>query len=144
MASRKTTVDLNNALVRAARAHRTAAGSLLSAVGLHPGQEALLAALYESDGRTQADLAQTLGVEPPTVTKMLQRMEAGGLVERTGDPGDRRALRVHLTARGKRLRPRLDKALRQLDEQAFAGLSDRQQTQLAAMLTQVAENLTSD
>jgi DNA-binding MarR family transcriptional regulator len=141
MATRKTTADLNDALVRAARAHRTAAGSLLSGLGLHPGQDSLLAALYDEDGRTQADLAQALGVEPPTVTKMLQRMEAAGLVERAGDPNDRRALRVYLTARAKRLRPRLDKALRQLDRQASAGLSARQQSQLVAMLGQIADNL---
>lgn len=144
MASPKTTVDPSHALVRAARAHRTAAASPLAELGLHPGQDALLAALYDEDGRTQADLAQALGVEPPTVTKMLQRMEAGGLVERAGDERDRRALRVYLTARAKRLRPRLDKVRRQLDRQAFAGLSARQQGQLASMLGQVADNLERD
>ena len=77
--------DLNVKLMRVARAHRTMAASLLSQVGLHPGQEALLMELWDHDGRTQADLAESLGVEPPTVTKMLQRMENADLVDRRPD-----------------------------------------------------------
>ena len=53
--------------------------------------------LWDHDGRTQADLAESLGVEPTTVTKMLQRMEGSDLVDRRPDATDRRAIRVYLT-----------------------------------------------
>jgi MarR family transcriptional regulator, organic hydroperoxide resistance regulator len=136
-------VDINTALIRAARAHRSAAASLLSEVGLHPGQEALLMELWQEDGRTQAELAEALAVEPPTVPKMLQRMEAAGLVEREPDADDRRAQRVYLTARGKRLRQRVDRLWAQLASMSVAGLSDRQQATLRTMLSRVTENLAS-
>jgi DNA-binding MarR family transcriptional regulator len=132
---------VNQLLIRAARAQRGQAARLLAPHGLYPGQEALLQALWDRDGRTQADLAEELGVEPPTITKMLQRMEQADLVERTGDPEDRRALRVHLTARGKRLRPRVERALAELQSRTVAGLSAREQAQLRALLERVAANL---
>lgn len=129
--------------MRVARAHRTLAASLLSQVGLHPGQEALLMELWDHDGRTQADLAASLGVEPPTVTKMLQRMEQGGLVDRRPDPTDRRAIRVHLSAKGKRLKGKVDALWVELQERTVAGLSERQQATLRSLLTSLEANLTA-
>jgi MarR family transcriptional regulator, organic hydroperoxide resistance regulator len=133
--------DLNVKLMRVARAHRTLAASLLSQVGLHPGQEALLMELWDHDGRTQADLAESLGVEPPTVTKMLQRMEASDLVDRRPDATDRRAIRVYLTPKGRRLKGRVDKLWAELGSRAFEGLSDRQQSSLRSLLNAVEGNL---
>ncbi len=141
-ATRKNTkAEINTALVRAARAHRVAAAELLGEVGLHPGQEALLMELWQGDGQTQAELAESLAVEPPTITKMLQRMEAAGLVQRKPHPDDRRAQRVFLTARGKRLQQKVDRLWNQLATRAVSGLSDRQQATLRSMLHTVTENL---
>jgi DNA-binding MarR family transcriptional regulator len=133
--------DLNVKLMRVARAHRTQAASLLSEVGLHPGQEALLMELWDHDGRTQADLAESLGVEPPTVTKMLQRMENADLVDRRPDATDRRAIRVHLTTKGRRLRGRVEKLWSELEARTFRGLSDRQQSSLRSLLSTLERNL---
>jgi DNA-binding MarR family transcriptional regulator len=134
--------DLNVKLMRVARAHRTYAASLLSQVGLHPGQEALLMELWRQDGRTQANLADSLGVEPPTVTKMLQRMEAADLVSRRPDASDRRAIRVHLTPKGRRLRGRVEKLWAELEAETVAGLSDRQLATLRNLLNAMEANLT--
>jgi DNA-binding MarR family transcriptional regulator len=135
--------EINTALVRAARAHRVAAAQLLAEVGLHPGQEALLMELWQGDGRTQAELAEALAVEPPTITKMLQRMESAGLVQRRPHPEDRRAQLVFLTARGKRLQQKVDRLWAQLASRAVAGMSDRQQSTLRSMLGTVTENLSA-
>lgn len=98
--------------------------------------------LWREDGRTQADLATALAVEPPTITKMLQRMEAAGLVTRKPHPEDRRAQRVYVTARGKRLQQKVDRLWAQLATRAVAGLSERQQASLRSMLETVTDNLT--
>ena len=118
------------------------AASLLSEVGLHPGQEALLMELWDQDGRTQANLAAALGVEPPTVTKMLQRMENAGLVDRRPDKTDRRAIRVHLTPKGRRLKGKVDKLWVELQDRTVEGLSDRQQSSLRSLLNSLESNLT--
>jgi DNA-binding MarR family transcriptional regulator len=136
-------VDLNVKIMRVARAHRTLAASLLSQVGLHPGQEALLMELWDYDGRTQANLAEALGVEPPTVTKMLQRMENSGLVHRAPDETDRRAMRVYLTPKGRRLKGRVDKLWGELERRTMGDLSDRQRSSLRSLLNALEANLAS-
>ena len=135
--------DLNVKIMRVARAHRTLAASLLSQVGLHPGQEALLMELWDHDGRTQADLAVSLGVEPPTVTKMLQRMEHAELVDRRPDATDRRAIRVYLTPKGRRLKGKVDKLWAELEVRTVEGLSDRQMATLRSLLNALESNLAS-
>ena len=97
--------------------------------------------LWERDGRTQADLADSLGVEPPTVTKMLQRMESSDLVDRRPDPVDGRAIRVYLTPKGRRLKGKVDKLWAQLHARTVANLSDRQQASLVSLLGQLEKNL---
>ena len=49
------------------------------------------------------ELAATEQVRPPTMTRLVQALEADGLVRRESDPGDRRQVRVRATARGQRL-----------------------------------------
>jgi len=135
--------DLNLRLMRVARAHRSVAASLLSKVDLHPGQDALLMELWEEDGRTQVNLAAALGVEPPTVTKMLQRMEASKLIARRPDKVDRRANRVHLTPKGRRLKTKVDDIWAELEAHTVEGLSDRQQASLRSLLGTLETNLES-
>lgn len=47
------------------------------------------------------DLAAMMFIQQPTLTKIIDRMEAGGLVAREPDPADRRRVRVSLTSKGK-------------------------------------------
>jgi DNA-binding MarR family transcriptional regulator len=86
-----------------ARALRARHGELLAAHGLHPGQDALLLLVWDTPGLRQADLARRLDVEPPTVTRMVRRMERSGLLERRKDPDDARAVRIHPTQRSRLL-----------------------------------------
>lgn len=128
------------ALIRAARAHRALAGQLLGEVGLHPGQELLTFLL--ADGPQQPSvLAATLGVEAPTVTKMLQRMERNGLVERSADPSDGRVRLVALTAAGHVARRGAESLWSTLEAATTAGLDERRRAQLIELLAEVAESL---
>jgi DNA-binding MarR family transcriptional regulator len=134
-------LDIGLAFARIARAQRTKLAKSLAGIGLHPGQEQLLLALYEEDGMHQARLAEVLGIEAPTVTKMLQRLEAAGFVERTAHPSDGRALCVHLTPAGSALRRDVRRIWSTVNRQALKGLSDRQQSTLRTTLASIAENL---
>lgn len=128
------------ALIRAARAHRALAGQLLGEVGLHPGQELLTFLL--ADGPQQPSvLAATLGVEAPTVTKMLQRMERNGLVERSADPSDGRVRLVSLTAAGHAARQAAQSMWGTLEAATIAGLDERRLDELVELLGEVASSL---
>jgi DNA-binding MarR family transcriptional regulator len=135
------TEDVPNLLARAARAQRTLSASMLAPLGLHPGQDALLRCLWAADGQTQSDLVEQLGVEAPTVTKMVHRLEAGGFVKRRPHPTDRRATQVWLTASGRAIRSDVQKVRNRINRQLAAGLSPRQQATLVSLLGKVNDNL---
>jgi DNA-binding MarR family transcriptional regulator len=91
-------------VVQLAKAWRGVVRQQLAAVGLHIGQEQLLLQLWREDGLSQAQLAERMRVEPPTVTKMLQRLERAKLVRRSRDRAGSRAFVVQLTDAGQALR----------------------------------------
>lgn len=128
-------------LLQAQRAHRARAEAALSKLGLHTGQEMLLLRLWREEGMPQSQLAAAMGVEPPTATKMLQRMEHAGLIERRPDPDDARISRVYLTERGRALEQPVLEIWRALETQTTSGLSDAEQALLRRLLMQIKTNL---
>lgn len=59
------------------------------------------------EGARQNDLARSLGIEGPSLVRLLDRLAAAGFLERREDPSDRRAKTLHLTPEGRRLVDRL-------------------------------------
>jgi DNA-binding MarR family transcriptional regulator len=128
-------------LAKVCRAHRGNVGELLAEVGLHVGQEMVLIELWEQDGLRGGELAEKLGVEPPTVTKMLRRLEACGLVERRQDSEDARSFRVYLTDEGRSLEGSVTRCWEEVEEEAFAGMSVGERRNLRRLLAKVRANL---
>ncbi|MEO5825309.1 MAG: MarR family transcriptional regulator [Gemmatimonadales bacterium] len=110
------TAPLGMALHRLARRHRAQLAHLLAAHGVHAGQDMLLCEVWEEPGLRQAALATRLGVEAATITRMVQRLERGGLVERRRDPHDGRVSRIHPTPRSRLLEAGVRHAWAQLEE----------------------------
>ncbi|MEQ8778406.1 MAG: MarR family transcriptional regulator [Roseibium album] len=128
-------------LVQAAKAQRARSGSHLMRIGLHPGQELVLKVLADSDGRTMSQLALALGVQPPTVTKMVTRLSSQGYVLRKVSDTDGRLARVFLTDEGRELVVFVDKAWKRLEREAMSGLDDKDRKKLRKLLRQVEKNL---
>ncbi len=129
------------ALAKVCRAHRGTVGGLLSEVGLHVGQEMILIELWESDGLRGGELAERLGVEPPTVTKMIRRLESCGLVKRRQDPQDARSFRVYLTEEGRSLEGPVARCWERVEERTFAGMSVGERRNFHRLLAKVRANL---
>lgn len=89
--------DLLFLLADVGRLVRTHADRQAREGGMTRAQWAILARLERQDGLTQKDLAALLEVEPITVARLLDRLQARGLVERRADPADRRVWRLYLT-----------------------------------------------
>ena len=115
--------------------------TLLETLGLYRGQPSVLQALWEQEGLMHTELARRLQVQPATITKMLQRMEKAGFVERRPDPDDQRVSRVYLTDAGRAVRADVQQVWRQLEEEAFAGFTLEEQVLLRRFFLQVRENL---
>lgn len=73
-------------------------------LNLTPDQFTVLRTLLEADpaGPTQRELTTAMSSDPNTVTSLLRRMEAAGLVERRPHETDKRARRIHLLPSGRR------------------------------------------
>ena len=131
-------------LAKVCRVHRGSVGELLAEVGLHVGQEMVLVELWEHDGLRGGELAVRLGVEPPTVTKMLRRLENCGLAERRRDPDDARSFQVFLTKDGHALEEPVTRCWEQVEEKTFAGLNAEERRTFHRLLTKVRSNLDPD
>ena len=92
---------------RAARQMAQDLAERLRPAGVGIGQWAVLLFLWARDGMTQAELARLVAIEPPTMVRTIDRMVRDGLVTRTPDPRDGRAVRIKLTQRGRALRDEL-------------------------------------
>jgi MarR family transcriptional regulator, organic hydroperoxide resistance regulator len=129
------------ALAKVCRAHRGDVGELLAEVGLHVGQEMVLIELWEHYCLRGGELAERLGVEPPTVTRMLRRLEKCGFVERRQDPRDARSFRVYLTGEGRSLEGPVARCWERVGEKAFAGMSVGERRTFRRLLTKVRANI---
>ena len=141
MPSRTVQETISYLLVQICRAHRGFAESELEKIGLHAGQEMFLLRLAEDEGQSQSQLAEKMCVQPPTINKMLSRMEAANLVERRMDAEDNRATRVYLTEQGHALQSSIENVWRQLEEKTIASLTSDEQILLRRLLLQVQANL---
>ncbi len=81
----------------------------LRPVGLHHGQARVLCAIARNGELSQVEIARGLRIERATVTNMIQRMEQGGLIQRTSDPKDQRVMKVRLTPAGRQAEARVRK-----------------------------------
>ena len=128
-------------LAQVCRLHRERAGTILEAVGLFRGQPPVLMSLHEADGQTQGDLAAHLRVTPATMTKMIQRMERAGFVQRGPDVADQRISRVYLTDAGRAVRSEMMAGLGTLEDETFAGLDAAERAVLRGFLERLRANL---
>lgn len=90
-------------MARAERQHARNATLALTPLGLHHREFRLLAFLSGSEGLTVGELAELAVLERPTVSKMLDRLQAQGWVVRQADAADRRRSELHLTDSGQAL-----------------------------------------
>jgi MarR family transcriptional regulator for hemolysin len=75
-------------------------------------------------GMRQGHLAEELGVEGPSLVRILDQLCAAGLVERRDDPRDGRAKTLHLTAEGEALAEVVEAAVQELRQRLLASVSD--------------------
>lgn len=112
--------------------------------GVSTGQFPVLLALWEREDVTQAQLAESLAVEQPTMANTLKRMERDGLIARVADPADRRQARIHLTPRGRALEAVLTASASETNAAALAGLSEEERETWLALARRIVRNVEED
>jgi len=117
-------------------------GDEIAAHGVTPGQLPVLMCLWQQDGLTQRELYERVHIEQATMSNTLGRMERDGLVKRKPDPNDRRAARVLLTAKAKRLEAKLADATKAVNKTALGTLKKKDKKCLMDLMGVMIENLT--
>ena len=110
-------------------------------LGVTRAQWKVLFRLTRQPGLRQVELADMLDVEPITLCRIIDRLEENGLVERTRDPADRRAWRLHVTARAQPLVEKLREIAAQLFAETFAGIDPEQLEASRAVLARIRDNV---
>jgi DNA-binding MarR family transcriptional regulator len=122
-------------LGRAAAARMSAA---LAAMEMHPHEYAVLHALSEEGGISQAELAATLRVHPSNLVALLDGLESGGLVERRRDPRDRRRQLLELGPEGAARLTQARAAVDEADQSLLDPLPGADRQRLRRYLEQLA------
>ncbi len=120
---------------------RKALGPLLAQEGITLRQWEVLACLSTRGGGSQAELAESLSIEPNTLAGVLNRMQSSGLLERRNCEHDRRCKRIYPTAAADVLWQRVAKICHAMRAQAVAGLTDQELAQLKNLCTRIRENI---
>lgn len=81
---------------------------LLDVLGLTYPQYLVMVALWQEDDQSVRSIGEKMYLESSTLTPLLKRLEAAGLVSRKRDPKDERSVRVSLTEDGKALRTKAE------------------------------------
>ena len=87
------------------------------------------------------DLARAADLNPGAMTRLLDRLEAKGLVARSADASDRRALSIHLTDAGLLIWDEINQCGQRVREQALHGMDDAERAQFLRLLRQARDNL---
>ncbi len=133
---------VNRALNKVSKLYRAAKAHGLAELGLHPGQDVLLWVLaQEPDGMSISELAGRLGVEQPTATRSLARMEQARLFRRESVPGDRRQVRIVLTEAGSQMLPRIERVWADLAQATVGALDPDDAARFTATLEGAADAL---
>lgn len=101
----------------------------------------ILTSLRRSRWRTQRDLAGSLGIVGPTLTRHIDNLESAGWVVRTRDGGDRRAVRVEITDAGVEAHERMRRAVVAFDRRLRSGVAADEMEQFRATLDRLVQNV---
>ncbi len=111
--------------------------------GVTGPQARLLLMLERTPGENQGHYADLLDVEPITLGRMVDRLEDAGLVERRPDRNDRRARRLHLTARSREKLTRLGERLDAMVEEMLSGITPAEREEFMRLLRILHSNLST-
>ncbi|WP_426231861.1 MarR family winged helix-turn-helix transcriptional regulator [Pararhizobium sp. DWP3-4] len=135
--------ELFDALASVNRKLRALFDARVKERGLTLSRAKALFALSKRDGLNQRELADELGIETPTIVRLLDGMEKQGFIERRVEATDRRAKQIHMTARGRDIAGEIDKLACEIREQVLGGVDNKDKAIALQVVSLMAGNLVS-
>jgi DNA-binding MarR family transcriptional regulator len=132
---------LGRLLLRTVREMRRTFDRSLEGLGITGPQAEILFRCAQSGGLTPKELAQLLITDNAGVTRLVDRLEAKGLVTRTASAHDGRSVTLRLTPAGRMLVPRVRRVAEAQKHRIFEGLTIADEQHLGELLQRVLRNV---
>ena len=133
--------NIGSMLADTSRLMRRAFDERARGIGVTRPQWQMLIMLKRHEGSNQGSLAELLDTEPITLCRMVDRLQDADLVERRQDPSDRRAWRLFLTDKARRLIEDLQPLGREVMAVALDGVTQEERDELRRLLDRIRQNL---
>ena len=104
-------------------------------------QGRILYVLWQNDSIPIIELSRKTGLANTTLTSMLDRMEASGLIEREYDPKDRRKIQIKLAKKAREYQTVYDRVSKKMSDIYYEGFTDDEINEFEEYLTRVLDNL---
>ena len=108
---------------------------------LKPSQAAILFVLHCKGNMSQRELAEVIGITPPSMTVALRKMEDQGYVFREPDRNDQRIMRIHLAPKGIECVDGVKCVIKEMEELTLKGLSQEETLFMRRLLSEMKKNL---
>ena len=128
-------------VIDVARMLKTYADQRARQFGISRAQWTVLIRLDRCEGLKQSELAEMLDLQPISLTRLLDRLAANGLIERRPDPHDRRANRLYLTPAARPLIEELSHLGEDMMTTVLEGIDDASREQLLREIGVMKDNL---
>ncbi|WP_075290309.1 MarR family winged helix-turn-helix transcriptional regulator [Pararhizobium arenae] len=133
--------DLFDALASVNRKLRVLFDARVKETGLTLSRARVLFTLLRRDGLNQRELAEDLGIETPTIVRLLDGMESQDFVERRPEATDRRAKRIHLTNHGRRSAEEIEELARQIRVEVMEGIEPAEKKVALKVINKIVDNM---
>ncbi len=110
-------------------------------MGIQNAQIPFIMIVHDNNGCSQKEIAEKIGVTPPTVNVSIQRLEKVGFVCRRRDEKDQRIMRVYLTEKGESLVREIKQASKSVEEVMFSNFSDTELCLMRRFFEQILDNI---
>ncbi|RGU93603.1 MarR family transcriptional regulator [Clostridium sp. AF15-17LB] len=108
---------------------------------LKPSQAGILFVLSCNGKLSQRELAERIGITPPSMTVALRKMETRGYIEKEPDEKDQRIIRILLTEKGESCVEDIRTVMDEMEEVLYQNMTQEEKMLLRRLLLQMQENL---
>lgn len=109
----------------------------MAVFGLRPVDFSVMSLALHNPGVTSRQVCGAIGILSPNLVRIIQSLDARGLISRKTDENDKRAIGLYLTAAGKKLMREAEKSASELETEASSDLSDAERANLISLLQRV-------
>lgn len=126
-------------LAKAGQAGARFWGQKVSGLGLTAAQAMVMRFLFDRDKLTSSELGSRTELDSATMTGILDRLEAAGLIERRPNPSDRRAILVHLTPKGRKTGEELAVLMKESNREFLQSFEAEDEKSLRTLLGRIRQ-----